>query len=223
MGKVLPRASGVSHALLSCKLLVLAFSIFFLTAGAAFANIVKVAWDPNPEAVSYRLYIGPASGVYTHYLDTYEPAATLELDPGTYYAVVTAFNAAGLESDPSNEIIIEVTDSTGCRTQSHVSCGEGKICCPDLSSPAGKLICKQKIEITAAQQQQQQDSGGCIIWWTNGGCLSARPWLSSPGTSCFIGIHAGKCDAYGHCIVPTPSPSPTKSATPYPSASPSNA
>lgn len=95
------------------------FALAMLIAATACATDVNVAWDPNPETdnvTKYTVHWGDTPGVYTSKIDV-APAetvdvsgkpmvkATLDLAPGaTYYIAVTATNAAGLESLPSNEL-----------------------------------------------------------------------------------------------------------------------
>ncbi len=73
----------------------------------------RFAWDPNPEPdiARYTLYFGTAPGVRTSMVDA-GPATTAEiLFPtfGTYYVVATAWNIAGHESPPSEELRVEIT------------------------------------------------------------------------------------------------------------------
>ena len=82
-----------------------------LVSGAA--GTVTLAWDPNtePNLAGYNLYYGRTSGSYAHRIPLgIETTHTVSnLAPGTlYYFVVTAVNMAGLESEPSNEIIVKV-------------------------------------------------------------------------------------------------------------------
>ncbi len=71
---------------------------------------VKLAWDPVPDVLGYKVYVGTSSRSYgdpvTLGLDT-----TWTFSPpgaGTYYFVVTAFNATE-ESTFSNEVSATVT------------------------------------------------------------------------------------------------------------------
>jgi fibronectin type III domain protein len=84
-----------------------------LLAGAALPAYgtasVSLAWNANsePDLVGYRIRYGIASGVYTHQLDVGKAtsATVRNLTDGTrYYIVVSAYNIAGLESRPSNEL-----------------------------------------------------------------------------------------------------------------------
>ncbi len=92
----------------------------FLGSNPALASeTITLAWDPSPESdvVGYRLHYGSASEVYSEIVEAElqpQPTVTLTgLAPGTtYYAVVIAYNQAGLESLPSNEITFETAANT---------------------------------------------------------------------------------------------------------------
>jgi hypothetical protein len=83
---------------------------------------ITMAWDANPEpdVIGYRLYYGITPGTYPNILDT--GGATTKtispIAPGTYYMVVTAYNTAGLESLPSEEL--QVVVGSAIDTQSPV-------------------------------------------------------------------------------------------------------
>jgi fibronectin type 3 domain-containing protein len=71
---------------------------------------VSLAWDPNgePDVTGYRVHRGSSPGVYSQSIDVGKTTtATLnDLTPGaTYYMATTAYNSAGLESLPSNEVV----------------------------------------------------------------------------------------------------------------------
>ncbi|MCK5093262.1 MAG: fibronectin type III domain-containing protein [Spirochaetes bacterium] len=71
---------------------------------------VTLEWDPNTETdlAGYNLYWGYSSGDYEFSADAGNQTSytVTGLIPGvTYYFAVTAYNAAGLESDYSNEVI----------------------------------------------------------------------------------------------------------------------
>src|ERR1700751_3673987 len=68
---------------------------------------VSLAWDAESGVAGYRLHYGTASGTYTQTVDVGDTttATVSRLAPGsTYYFAVTAYNAAGLESLPSNQV-----------------------------------------------------------------------------------------------------------------------
>ena len=74
---------------------------------------VHLAWDANPEPdiKGYRLHWGTETGAYPITVDVGNTTTgTLEVPAtaGLYYAVVTAYNTAGLESLPSNEVSFSV-------------------------------------------------------------------------------------------------------------------
>ena len=74
-----------------------------------FGATFLLQWDPNlePDIAGYKIHWGTSSRVYQKSVDvgavtSYELSG---LDDGvTYYFAVTAYNAAGLESDYSNEV-----------------------------------------------------------------------------------------------------------------------
>lgn len=91
---------------------------------------VTLAWDPSPDptVAGYRLYYGVASGTYTNVIDagnrTSATASNLVFGV-TYYFAVTAYDASGVESLPSNEVSYEAPsppiqqpEITGFRTMS---------------------------------------------------------------------------------------------------------
>ena len=83
---------------------------FLLAQLSAFAlQSVTLVWDPSPDStvIGYNIYYGTVSGVYPSKLTVGAVTnATIEnlVEGTTYYFAATAFNAAGLESDPSNEV-----------------------------------------------------------------------------------------------------------------------
>ena len=75
-------------------------------------------WDQNPEPdiAGYRLFYGPASGSYDQQIDVGNTTASTVsnlADGGTYFFVVTAYNTAGMQSLPSNEVSATVADPGG--------------------------------------------------------------------------------------------------------------
>jgi hypothetical protein len=70
-------------------------------------NADSATSDSGTNATGYRLHWGSASGVYTQTQDAGNnlTATVSSLTSGTtYYFVVTAYNSAGVDSSPSNEI-----------------------------------------------------------------------------------------------------------------------
>ena len=82
--------------------------IFFIMANVCLAGDVSLAWDENTEAdlVGYKVYTAPnADGPYTWIGTTPKNSTTIkDLDLGTHYFVVTAYNEDNLESGYSNEV-----------------------------------------------------------------------------------------------------------------------
>ena len=74
---------------------------------------VALAWDADAgtSVAGYIVHYGSVSGVYTNSLNvgTNINASVPALQEGvTYYFAVTAYNADGLESNPSNEVFYQV-------------------------------------------------------------------------------------------------------------------
>ena len=78
-------------------------------------TVVSLAWDPNTESdvAGYRIHSGTASGSYTRpTLDVGKVnvfSVTNLSATTTYYFVVTAYDRAGNESLPSNEVAVQPT------------------------------------------------------------------------------------------------------------------
>jgi len=78
-------------------------------------RVVELAWEPVTGAVSYGVLRGTEPGGPYEFLDA--TAATAYSDAAvsegvTYYYVIVAVDAAGNESDPSGELVIEDTAPT---------------------------------------------------------------------------------------------------------------
>ena len=97
-----------------CVIATLALFFAFVAASAHAASNVTLAWDAvaNPDLAGYRLYQSDTSGRYQYGAERCAaeiPAGTetviLENVPdGVWYWVATAFDNAGNESGPSNEV-----------------------------------------------------------------------------------------------------------------------
>ena len=89
-------------------------AIAALLSTTARGDVVTMAWNPNPEddIAGYRIHFGAESGRYPKSFDCGNVTRfSVEVDWDTTlrigtdrYTVVTAYNTAGLESFPSNEI-----------------------------------------------------------------------------------------------------------------------
>lgn len=76
------------------------------------ARSITLEWDTNAESdiAGYRLHYGPSSGHYTSTVDVglATTGTIVGVEAGvSYFIVVTAYSATGVESAPSNEVTFE--------------------------------------------------------------------------------------------------------------------
>lgn len=79
-------------------------------AAPATNGTITLAWDAAPNAAGYRVYLGPTNmASYNSYALGAVTTATIDklLVGGNYRAYVTAHNASGMESFPSNEVTFQ--------------------------------------------------------------------------------------------------------------------
>lgn len=99
--------------------------VFFLWVGTSLGATYQITfeWDhsTSADATGYRVYMSPTSGQYTYgpanalasYGHVTTGQASVTMDEGARrYFVLTAFDAAGNESGPSNEISWTAPDVT---------------------------------------------------------------------------------------------------------------
>ncbi|MGV3533556.1 MAG: fibronectin type III domain-containing protein, partial [Chthoniobacteraceae bacterium] len=92
-----------------CLVCVFAVAFFSTAVRAESSQSVTLEWDSSPDAdvTGYRLWYGTSAGSYQHSVEvgkTTSASIPNLADAQTYFIVVTALNAAGLESEPSNEV-----------------------------------------------------------------------------------------------------------------------
>src|SRR5437870_8240771 len=93
-------------------LLLLVIALLLGTASTLHAATATASWDPNPEPdiAGYKLSYGTAPGTYTTTIDVGNVTTwPLTLSDGQrYYFIVQAYNASGVTSPPSAEVIYDV-------------------------------------------------------------------------------------------------------------------
>src|SRR4051812_1530169 len=98
-----------------CLGLAAAALAFAGSASFADASNLKFAWNAStdPNVTGYNLSYGTTSGRYSKTINAGAATSTsVSLTPGsTYYFVVTAYNSIGLQSLPSNEVSLSVSNS----------------------------------------------------------------------------------------------------------------
>ncbi len=102
---------------LSQSIYLLLFSFLLLSPVSSKAQDVTVSWSPNsePDLAGYRVYVGNASGVYDLLSDTElvtQKVFSNLAEGNDYYFAVTAYDATGNESFPSDEVSIHINDMT---------------------------------------------------------------------------------------------------------------
>ena len=143
---------------------------------------VTLAWDPNPDPTiaGYRLYSGTSSRIYTQQLEVGNMTTTLVsnlADGRTYFFAVTAYNTAGAESIPSNEVSYTAPGSAAA-SQAISSAAPSM---PTKAAPATTRTKKRKttsrLKPANAVQPGQGAHGGSVeaaayAQWCNGLPLS---------------------------------------------------
>ncbi len=95
-------------------LLTLVFLLLFPFSSFA----VTLSWNPSTDNIGvtgYKIYMGVATGIYDSNIDVGDVTSYDLGDPTdvlTHYYVVTAYDAAGNESDYSNEVSYLYIDTT---------------------------------------------------------------------------------------------------------------
>lgn len=71
-----------------------------------YAMDITLAWEASPEAVSYVVYWGSSSGIYTDSVITKDTTYNLTLPDGRYYFAVRVINSKGTRSAYSREVCV---------------------------------------------------------------------------------------------------------------------
>src|SRR5262245_47584423 len=106
----------LSHLRFAVVLSVLAAGSMMCLAPSAYAQTIKLAWDPSPDSgvAGYNVYRSQQSGVYSTPVNGLNIITTTSFtDSGvhsgtTYYYVVTTVNTSGVQSGYSNEVLATV-------------------------------------------------------------------------------------------------------------------
>lgn len=90
--------------------MVAAGSLLVFQGSALGTHSVAFGWAPNlePDVAGYRIHYGVASGTYTQVVDvgnTTMASISGLVDGTTYYFALSAYNAAGLESGLTGELV----------------------------------------------------------------------------------------------------------------------
>jgi hypothetical protein len=127
--------------------------------GTSPAPVVSLAWNPssNSEVAGYFLSYGNSSGVYDQRIDagTNTTVSLTNLVLGvTYFFVVKAYNLAGVESDPSNEISYLVPYPIAVHS----------LVLEALQVTKGLVTLSWNTEVGRIYQVEYQDRLGASVW-----------------------------------------------------------
>lgn len=114
-----------------------------------YAKDVVLAWDANSETdlAGYKIYVGKSSrnygppiviGLQTTYTVT-------NLQPGTYFFAVTAYNIFNMESDYSNEVSTTTSDDLQISSQSASLNWFGVVCLATTTNDASAIFRYKKV------------------------------------------------------------------------------
>lgn len=166
-------------------------------AALAAPDRVTVAWDPNPETdiAGYRVYYGQ---VGTSVTNTVSPGTTtqqqvISLLPATqYWFYVTAFNTAGLESDPSTVL----TYTTPVNAAPTVTLGADRIAIIPGTHSITADATDDYLPATSLTKTWTQLSGPATASITGGTTLTPQFTFPSPGTySLRVTVNDGNASA----------------------------
>lgn len=104
----------MKYITLFCILFGLSLSAATFTPPTRTGDTLELSWEHPDPAVTFRLYIGTTSNVYTEVVDvgTLGRSWTLVVDISSdYYIRLTAINSTGLESLPSDELVVRQVDA----------------------------------------------------------------------------------------------------------------
>lgn len=112
---------------------------------------VIIAWDRNPEpdVIGYRLLYGTQRGTYPNVVEAGNETSAMipGTGPRTFYVVAIAYNTAGLESLPSEELEVIVTPPTDTENPVLSGLPGNVVTIPD--SPEGTTAVVTWVEPTA--------------------------------------------------------------------------
>ncbi len=181
----------------------LAFVVCSAATVQATPDRVTVAWDPNPETdiAGYNVYYGVTGSGVTNKVTpgTATQQQIISLQPQTqYWFYVTAFNIAGLESDPSQVL----SYTTPVNQSPTVTLGADRIAIiPDTISITAQANDDYLTPVALAKTWLQL-SGPAAVTVTGGATLSPSFQFAVPGTYAFrLTVNDGNLSAMDEVTV----------------------
>ena len=165
----------------------------------ASAEDVTLAWDPSPDTnvVAYRVYYGAAAGAYGAFVQVAAPATTAVvgglLAGATHFFTAKAVDAAGVESDSSNEVsfqpVVPILENTPPTLNPLVGMiltqNPGPQVIPLTGITAGATIELQTLTVTASSSVPARVPNPTVTYTSpaNVGTLVFTPGLNAIGWS----------------------------------------
>jgi hypothetical protein len=149
----------------------------------AFPSDVNLAWDASvsPNIAGYKVYVGTVTRTYGApiVIGNQTTYTVTGLGPGTYYFAVTAFNAAGDESDFSNEVNTTLT---------------GWVQSVNLAIQTGPDIVQLNVSSVSS-------TAATIVWATTADCSGTVLYGTDP--SRLLAVKANNLGTTDHLVVIT--------------------
>jgi Fibronectin type III domain len=174
----------------------LGFVFLYLSFGKlAFSAGVTLAWNPNSESnlAGYRIQYGTAPGIHPATLDagnqtTYTVSG---LGPGTYYFVVLAYDASGLQSPPSNEVSVTITATPPPPpTNASLTASPGSVGPGGNVTVTWSAIGNVSVRDWIGHYPAAANDGGYTTWKYTSSCGQSPGGVALPSGSCIFAMPA---------------------------------
>ncbi|MEW6417446.1 MAG: Ser-Thr-rich GPI-anchored membrane family protein [Nitrospirota bacterium] len=155
--------------------------VLFLSAGKVYSGQATLSWDPPTtnadgtpllDLAGYNVYYGNTSSNYSQIIDVGNVTAytVANLNNGTYYFAVTAYDTSGNESEYSNEVSKTIQSTQYTLTLNKSGTGSGTV----TSSPTGincGTDCSEAYNAgTVVTLTASPAAGSTFTGWSGGGC-----------------------------------------------------
>jgi Fibronectin type III domain len=158
----------------------------------ALAASVTLAWNPNSESnlAGYRIQYGTAPGIHptTHDAGNQTTYTVSGLGPGTYYFVVLAYNASGLQSPPSNEVSVTITTSPPPPTNPSLTASPGSVGPGGNVTVSWSAIGNASVRDWIGHYPAAANDAGYTTWKYTSSCGQSPGGSALPSGSCVFAM-----------------------------------